>query len=105
MMTDDLASWLLLGTAMLSALWIAFAIWTLRVAHRYGGSSGRWFVYGMLLGPIGVLLSYRMVRPCPSCDTIVLRDVRVCPSCGKDVPRLQPGENAEDYLKTYRKTW
>ncbi len=101
----DLVTWLLFGAGIVGALWLFFAIWTMRIAQRRGGRTGRWFLYGLLLGPIGVVLAIWMVRPCPTCGMIVLRDVLVCPSCGKDVPRLQSEENSEDYLKTYRKTW
>ena len=104
-MDDDLVRWLLLGSAVLAILWVLAALWTLHVARRHGGSCARWFLYGTLLGPIGVLLSYRMVRACPTCGAVVLRDVLTCPSCENQVPRMDPNDHPEDYMKTYRKTW
>jgi|SaaInlStandDraft_6_1057023.scaffolds.fasta_scaffold172286_2 hypothetical protein len=98
-------TWLIVGGGGLTALWLSLAWWTMRIAQRHGGHPGRWFLYGVLLGPIGIWLAFRMVRPCPACQAIVLRDVHLCPACGHEIPRLGTSERPEDYLKTYRKNW
>lgn len=104
-MSDALVESLLLIGSVCGAIWLALAFWTVTVGVRHGGSQLRWLLYGLLLGPIGVWLAYWMVRPCPRCGATVLRDVHHCAACDTDIPRLQPHENPEDYLKTYRKNW
>lgn len=101
----DWIEWLVVGGVALSILWLLSAVWTTKIALRRGGRGGRWFLYGILLGPFGVWLAYWMVRPCPACSAPVLRDVFVCPACTAPIPRLAAEDRPEDYLKTYRKNW
>ena len=97
--------WILLGIAGCGLVWLATAGATLWLAHRRGGSPGRWTVYGLLLGPVGIVLALRHVRPCPGCGATVLNEVRVCPACGHDIPRRDPADNPVGPLWSYRKDW
>ena len=94
-MDNDLVRWLLLGSAVLAILWVLAALWTLHVARRHGSS---W-------APSVCCCPYRMVRACPTCGAVVLRDGLTCPACENQVPRMDPNDHPGDYMKTYRKTW
>ena len=104
-MQHDLLAWLVIGGGAGGAGWSLLALWTMRIGQRHGGHGGRWFLYGIMLGPFGVWLAHHMVRPCPGCGATVLRDVHRCPACHEQIPRLGADERPEDYLKTYRKNW
>jgi hypothetical protein len=48
------------------------------------GESGKSFVVGLLLGPIGVLLAMASTgdrHPCPHCAEPVRTSAKVCPHC------------------------
>lgn len=89
----------------LVAIWLASAGVTLYTARKKGGNPSQWALLGLLLGPVGIYLTTRLDRPCPSCQAPVLRDVLICPGCGSDIPRRDPEDNPKGPLWTYRRNW
>lgn len=101
----DRLAMLVLGLAAAATLWAGTAGITVWLARRRGGSALKWGLFGLLLGPLGVLLALRMVRPCPRCAAPVLREIHDCPRCGAQIPRLDPGQNPSGPLWSYRRDW
>ena len=95
----------LVGFGLFVAMWMAAAVAVLWLAKRRGGAMLKWGALGLLLGPAGLWLATRHVRPCPECARTVLNEVPVCPSCGFDIPRRNPADNPVGPLWSYRKDW
>jgi hypothetical protein len=69
-------------------LWIAFAMIATIIAGKKD-EAGWGCLWGVLLGPIGVLiaiLSDGDRKPCPFCQEKVHKAATVCPHCRKDLP-------------------
>lgn len=96
---------LLATVGLFLLLWIAGAVATVLLARRRGGALGKWLTLGVLLGPVGLWLAVRHVRPCPACSRIVLNEVPRCPDCGATIPRRDPADNPVGPLWSYRKDW
>jgi len=73
-------------------------IWMLKDADRRGKNPVVWFIIGLILGIIGLIIWY-LIRPktfkeetkkkdtdriCPNCGRVIPLDAMVCPYCGKD---------------------
>lgn len=99
--------WLMvfIAVALVSfVLWMGCAIATARLAHKRGASAYLWMAFGVMLGPVGLLLVLKvMVHECPHCQAPVLRAVFRCPRCGNEVPRLE--KNPIGPFWTYRRHW
>lgn len=95
----------LLVVVLLAALWIAAAGATTWLAVRRGGTPLKWSALGLLLGPLGAYVAWRLVRPCPQCGVPVLREVATCPACAAQIPRLDPADNPRGPLWSYRRDW
>ncbi|MFT5090752.1 MAG: endogenous inhibitor of DNA gyrase (YacG/DUF329 family) [Candidatus Latescibacterota bacterium] len=91
--------------ALLSfVLWMACAIATAAIAHKRGDNAYIWMAFGVMLGPVGLLLVLKILaQECPHCQAPVLRAVFRCPGCGKEVPHLK--ENPMGPFWTYRRHW
>ena len=68
-------------------IWIVCGIGAAAIASSKGRSAGAWFLGGLLLGPIGLLIvgfmgapapSVSSVRKCPFCAETILREAKVC---------------------------
>ena len=75
-------------------IWIVCGIGAAAIASSKGRSAGAWFLGGLLLGPIGLLIvgfmgapapSVSSVRKCPFCAETILREAKVCKHCGREV--------------------
>jgi endogenous inhibitor of DNA gyrase (YacG/DUF329 family) len=85
-------------------IWLGLGIISATVACRRGGRIFQWGVFGVLLGPVGLFLVFRVLaHKCPSCNAPVLRAVRICPRCGEFIPRLK--HNPVGPFWTYRRDW
>ncbi len=86
------------------SIWLGLGMISAAVACRLGGSIFQWVVFGVLLGPVGLLLVFRILaHKCSSCDAPVLRAVRICPRCGESILRLK--HNPVGLFWTYRRDW
>ena len=99
--------WLLVALAagaFSAAAWVGCGLVAARVAHRRGASLRGWIAIGMLLGPVGLFLIYRVLNhTCLHCGAPVLRAVRICPLCNESIPRLE--HNPVGPFWTYRRDW
>lgn len=77
-------------------IWIAFGVVGAMISDRKGNSGCAGFALGVLLGPIGLLISFFSAdnapererrqgntRKCPHCAEYVKPDARFCKHCGK----------------------
>lgn len=74
-------------------IWALFGVATAIVASGRGESAGLWFFLGVLLGPLGLLLSFRTGRQCSACQSRIHRKAKVCPRCHQ--PQGEGGESVE----------
>lgn len=91
-----------IGIVFYLVLSLVIAIWMLKDADKRGKNGGLWFLVGLILGIIGLIIWF-IIRPsfndkqktksstdkdrdrrCPSCGRIIPFDARVCPYCKKD---------------------
>ena len=101
---DDWMLVALAAGALSTAAWVGCGLVAARVAHRRGASLRSWIAIGMLLGPVGLFLIYRVLNhTCPHCGAPVLRAVRICPHCNESIPRLK--HNPVGPFWTYRRDW
>jgi len=78
-------------------IWGLFGIGSAVVASSKNRSGCGWFIIGVLLGPIGFLISIGISKveerdphaphpsthlKCPDCREFVLKDAKVCKHCG-----------------------
>jgi len=64
---------------------LIFGIATSVVANSKGESAVWWFVYGLFLGPIGLILAFFSGADCPSCRRSVHKEATICPFCHQDL--------------------
>jgi len=101
---DDWMLVALAAGALSTAAWVGCGLVAARAAHRRGASLHSWIAIGMLLGPVGLFLIYRVLNhTCPHCGAPVLRAVRICPPCNESIPRLK--HNPVGPFWTYRRDW
>lgn len=83
-------------------IWIVCGIGAAAIASSKGRSAGVWFLGGLLLGPIGLLIvgfmgapapSVSSVRKCPFCAETILREAKVCKHCGREVEPVVAPKN------------
>jgi ribosomal protein L40E len=82
--------------------WLLFGIVSAVVARNKGRSGCGWFVLGVLLGPIGLILAFGVrsrkeppavvapepapsLKACPSCGELIPEDAEKCGFCGVKV--------------------
>lgn len=80
----------------LIGFWITCGIAAAVVAGTKGNSGCAWFFIGLLLGPIGLVLSFAVggsagekFRKCPMCAELIRREAVRCRWCGSDVAEGQ----------------
>ena len=80
---------------VLVLIWIAFTIWTHRVAKQRGAPPDLRIVIGLLLGPIAPFLAWAMSRSsqCPSCRSDVHPMATICHKCRSSLTPSEPSGN------------
>ena len=101
----ELAAFIIRGALFLAVLWLTGSVITLYLALNRGGKRLHWLLLSFLLGPFGILLTLKLVQPCPYCLTKVLREIRICPKCQGQMPRIDMDDNPSGPLWTYRRNW
>lgn len=85
-------------------LWFLCAFAAGLIAQMKRRGAFRWFIVGLVLGPVGTLLALgqdttdaeqrrralngdqsSIYRPCPECGEVVRRTAQVCPICQRDI--------------------
>lgn len=75
-------------------IWVVCGIGAAVIASSKGRNAFGWFIGGLLLGPIGLLIVGFMGQPapnectlrkCPYCAEQILKEAKVCKHCGRDV--------------------
>jgi len=70
-------------------IWLLMGLIAAAISSNKGKGSVHGFIYGMLLGPIGILwviISTGKIKKCPFCKEFIKRDAVVCPMCQRDQP-------------------
>jgi hypothetical protein len=62
-------------------IWFLFGIATAFVASNRGANPILWFVFGILLGPVALLLSFLNGARCPACAKKISAKAIICPYC------------------------
>ena len=101
----EVAAFIIMGALLLTVLWVVSSVVTLNLARKRGGNKLHWLLLSLILGPFGILLTLKLVQPCPHCQTKVLREVRICPQCQGKIPRIDADDNPSGPLWTYRRNW
>jgi RNA polymerase subunit RPABC4/transcription elongation factor Spt4 len=91
-------------------IWLLFGVVSAVVATNKGRSGFGWFVLGVLLGPIGFILSLVVsknqpameqeavksgsIKKCPYCAELIKAEAVKCRFCGSDLSNASPTEPA-----------
>jgi hypothetical protein len=91
-------------------IWLAFGVVSAMIANSKGNSGCAWFVVGVLLGPIGLLMSFFTsdnekeknfqkgnTKKCPYCAEYVKEEAIVCKHCGRSLGRGDSDFDIERY--------
>ena len=70
--------------------WLMLGVMSATIAKSRGRSSLGWFLMGILLGPIGILVTllppkekFGVTKKCPDCAEIIKMEANVCKHCGR----------------------
>ena len=98
-------------------IWLLFGVGAAIVARDKGLDGCLWFVLGILLGPVGLLLAFAVrgdpstlerraiasgqSKRCPDCAELVRREAIKCRHCGSDLPAIveEPDRSLSDRLR------
>jgi len=68
-------------------IWLLMGLIAAAISSNKGKGFAHGFIYGMLLGPIGILwviISTGKIKKCPFCKEFIKQDAVVCPNCQRD---------------------
>ena len=84
-------------------IWICFGLVGSMISQKKGNSGFAGFLFGVLLGPIGLLIAYFSsdnekekrrrtgdTQKCPNCAEYVKADALVCKHCGSKLEHSNP---------------
>jgi hypothetical protein len=114
MNTFEIPTYLIAGVI---AYWLICGIGAAAIADSKGRSAGAWFFYGILCGPLGIMIVGFMEKEsqpvvqgykaapgipssdanrvkCPTCAELILREAKVCHFCGQEITHPKPVELA-----------
>jgi len=99
-------------------VWFAMAALTGFIAHAKSRSFGLWFLLGLIMWPLAILLAAFMPRrlgtaakldarrlPCPACGEPVLPEAAICPHCRTDLLAQRPARLAADRRRVTAGRW
>ncbi|WP_082750952.1 zinc ribbon domain-containing protein [Blastomonas sp. CCH1-A6] len=88
-------------------VWLLCGIASANIASNKGRSSGKGFILGFVLGPLGVLIAFTLAsnakgieqkavsegtgRKCPYCAELVKLEAIKCRHCGSDISAQSAG--------------
>ncbi|MDZ7723439.1 MAG: zinc ribbon domain-containing protein [candidate division KSB1 bacterium] len=67
---------------------IVFSILSGGIAHKKGGSVIGYFLLGIILGPIAMLIAFLANNDnnkCPNCGEKISQEVEICPNCSESL--------------------
>lgn len=81
-------------------VWLACAFFTAGIAERKNMSRARWFITGLIFGPLALglvslssaypaseeMMRSRGLQKCPHCAEEIKLKALVCKHCGRDIP-------------------
>ena len=68
-------------------VWIAFGTASAITAINRGEGGCGWFIAGVVLGPIGLILAFYTGKKCPDCASRISKEAKVCPKCRARLPK------------------
>ena len=68
-------------------VWIAFGTASAITAISRGEGGCGWFIAGVVLGPIGLILAFYTGKKCPDCASRISKEAKVCPKCRARLPK------------------
>lgn len=91
-------------------IWLCFGIVGSMIASSKGNSGCGGFILGILLGPIGLLISFFSrdneegkreksgnTKKCPHCAEYIKQDAKVCKYCGRSISNGKNDFNIENF--------
>jgi len=70
----------------IAIFWVMCGVVGAAMLSRHN-KAGAGCLLGGLLGPLGLIIAYRMSDKCPYCAELILAKARVCKHCGREDPR------------------
>ena len=62
-------------------IWLIFGLLSAMIGSNRGGNGCLYFIGGVLLGPIGLILAFFEGKKCPQCGKKISNDAKLCPYC------------------------
>ena len=90
-------------------VWIAFGTASAITAINRGEGGCGWFIAGVVLGPIGLILAFYTGKKCPDCASRISKEAKVCPKCRARLPKVpekkeKPELSGEDVVIGFKAT-
>lgn len=77
--------------------WVLFGLLAAYVASNRGEGAVTWFIFGVLFGPIALVLALFTGQRCPHCQTRISRQASVCPNCQREITQ-SPQESETEII-------